>query len=98
MPPAPASNGCSQQTRPAPKWAAPILPLPKSHNHCAEPLDAGVVQPHFESFKIAPLLERICREYSSTAQEKNLALTLRNCAATVVSDQLLLERILRNLI
>ena len=38
MPPAPASNGCSQQTRPAPKWAAPILPLPKSHNHCAEPL------------------------------------------------------------
>src|SRR5579859_3138841 len=40
MPPAPASNGCSQQTRPAPKWAAPILPLPKSHNHCAEPLVA----------------------------------------------------------
>jgi hypothetical protein len=38
MPPAPASNGCSQQTRPAPKWAAPILPLPKSHNHRAEPL------------------------------------------------------------
>jgi transposase len=37
MPPA-ASNGCSQPTRPAPKWAAPILPLPKSHNHCAEPL------------------------------------------------------------
>ena len=29
MPPAPASNGCSQQTRPAPKWAAPIPPLPK---------------------------------------------------------------------
>jgi hypothetical protein len=41
MPPAPASNGCSQQTRPAPKWAAPILPLPKSHNHCAEPLVDG---------------------------------------------------------
>ena len=38
MPPAPASNGCSPQTRPAPKWAAPILPLPKSHNPCAEPL------------------------------------------------------------
>ena len=35
-----ASNGCSQQTRPAPKWVAPILPLPKSHNHCAEPLGA----------------------------------------------------------
>ena len=38
MPPAPASNGCSQQTRPAPKWAAPIRPLPTSHNHCAEVL------------------------------------------------------------
>ncbi|MGY4284888.1 transposase [Bradyrhizobium sp. LM2.7] len=35
-PPAPASNGCSQQTRPAPKWQAPIPPLPKSHNHCDE--------------------------------------------------------------
>src|ERR1700677_1880512 len=38
MPPAPASNGCSQQTRLVPKWAAPILPIPKSHNHRAEPL------------------------------------------------------------
>ena len=38
MPPAPASNGCSQPTKPASKWAAPILPPPKSHNHCAEPL------------------------------------------------------------
>ena len=39
MPPAHASNGCSQQTMPAPKWAAPIPTLPKSHNHCAEPLE-----------------------------------------------------------
>jgi hypothetical protein len=38
MPHAPASNGCSLQTRPAPKWAAPIPTLPKSHNHCAEVL------------------------------------------------------------
>jgi two-component system, sensor histidine kinase len=61
-------------------------------------LDAGVVQPQLESFQISPLLERICHEYSSTAQEKNLSLTLCRCTATVVSDQLLLERILRNLI
>jgi hypothetical protein len=40
MPPAPASNGCSQQTRLAPKWAAHIRPLPKSHNRCAEVLVA----------------------------------------------------------
>jgi signal transduction histidine kinase/CheY-like chemotaxis protein len=61
-------------------------------------LDAGVVQPHLEAFKIAPLLERICHEHSSAAREKNLTLTLCRCSATVVSDQLLLERILRNLI
>ena len=29
-PPAPASNGCSQPTRPAPKWAAPIPSRPMS--------------------------------------------------------------------
>jgi transposase len=40
-----ASNGCSQQRKPAPKWAAPThsrrlsaSPKPKSHNHCAEVL------------------------------------------------------------
>ena len=38
MPPAPASNGCSQQTKLAPKWQVPIPPLPKSHNHCDEVL------------------------------------------------------------
>jgi hypothetical protein len=38
MLPAHASNGCSQQTRLASKWAVPIPLLPKSHNHCAEPL------------------------------------------------------------
>src|SRR6266581_6514822 len=38
MPPALASNGCSQSTRHAPKWAGPILSRPKSHNHWAEVL------------------------------------------------------------
>src|ERR1700716_2192904 len=38
-PPAPASNGCSQPTKPAPKWAAPIPSHPKSHNHCDEVLE-----------------------------------------------------------
>src|SRR5207302_10084645 len=37
--PEPASNGCSQPTRPAPNSAAPIQPPPKSQNHCDEPLD-----------------------------------------------------------
>src|SRR5258705_7451675 len=46
MPKEPASNGCSQPTKHAPKWAAPIpsqrpppvTPNSKSHNHCAEVL------------------------------------------------------------
>src|ERR1700720_2325861 len=37
-PPAPASNGCSQPKKPAPKWAAPTPSRPKSHNHCAKVL------------------------------------------------------------
>src|SRR5665213_139304 len=36
--PAPVSTGCSQPTKPAPKWAAPIPSRPKSHNHCGEVL------------------------------------------------------------
>jgi hypothetical protein len=36
--PEPASNGCSQQTKPAPNSAAPIQPPPKSQNHRDEPL------------------------------------------------------------
>ena len=47
-PPAPASNGCSQPTKHAPKWVAPTpsslpsaRPKPKSHNHCAALLVRG---------------------------------------------------------
>ena len=36
--PEPASNGCSQPTKPAPNSAAPIQPPPKSQNHCDGPL------------------------------------------------------------
>ena len=36
--PEPASNGCSQPTKPAPNSAALIQPPPKSQNHCDEPL------------------------------------------------------------
>src|SRR6266702_6150997 len=33
-----ATPGCSQPTKPAPKWAGPIPSHPKSHNHCDEVL------------------------------------------------------------
>ena len=48
MPPAPASNGCSQQTRPAPKWA---LPLPKSHKTLCRATRSAF--PSFESSSAA---------------------------------------------
>jgi hypothetical protein len=45
-PPAPASIGCSQPTKPEPKWGAPIPSHPKSHNHCAEVLGPGCTRAH----------------------------------------------------
>jgi hypothetical protein len=56
MPPAPASNGCSQPTKPAPKWVTPTPTRRKSHNHCAEVLvkstDMTVaLQPFFNRFR-----------------------------------------------
>jgi hypothetical protein len=35
---APASTGCSQQTKLAPNWGGPIQACSKSQNHCDEPL------------------------------------------------------------
>jgi signal transduction histidine kinase/CheY-like chemotaxis protein len=61
-------------------------------------LDAGVVQPRKQPFPIAPLLERICREYTQEATEKGLSLVLRPSSAFINSDPVLVERILRNLI
>lgn len=61
-------------------------------------LDAGVVQPHAETFAIQPVLDRMYAEFSWTAQEKGLRLEVAHSGQTVHSDPLLLERILRNLI
>ena len=41
--PEPASNGCSQPTKPAPNSAAPIQPPPKSQNHWDRPLSRILV-------------------------------------------------------
>src|SRR4030081_259161 len=46
MPPAPASNGCSQPTKLAPKWATHIPTRRKSHNHCAEVLSTCRIEAH----------------------------------------------------
>jgi two-component system, sensor histidine kinase len=61
-------------------------------------LDAGVVEPARRNFKVAPALERVCRELAAEADGKSLRLTLVPSSAAVYSDPVLLERILRNLV
>ena len=61
-------------------------------------LDAGAVTPQIESFPIQPVLERICRDHAVDAAQKGIAVRLHPCSAHVVTDRLLLERVLRNLV
>ena len=61
-------------------------------------LDAGVVQPNFEPFAIGPLLDRLRGEFATPARDKGLRLEMVSCPETIVSDPLLLERILHNLL
>ena len=61
-------------------------------------LDAGIVQSHLQSFPIQPLLDRVCRDHAAEAQAKGIRLVQHRCAATVHSDPVLVERILRNIV
>lgn len=61
-------------------------------------LDAGVIEPRFETFRMQPLLDQLKAEYAPQAGEKGIRLRVRPCGASVRSDPVLLERMLRNLI
>lgn len=61
-------------------------------------LDAGVVHPNLEHFTIQPLLDRMREEFDWLARDKGLRLEMYGSTARVYSDQVLLERVLRNLI
>ena len=61
-------------------------------------LDAGVVDVRAQAFAIQPLLDRICNDHAAEAKRKSLSLTNHPCGATVHTDPLLMERILRNLV
>lgn len=61
-------------------------------------LDAGVVVPRIASFQIQQLLSRMANDYIPIASNKGLTLRIRPCAAWVMSDSVLVERILLNLI
>ena len=61
-------------------------------------LDAGVVEVNKVAVAVQPLLERVCRDYEVQARAKGIELRLSKCSASVSSDPMLLERIVRNLI
>jgi len=61
-------------------------------------LDAGVVTPNIETFPLAPLFQRIATEFGPAAEAKGLRLTAAPTRRYVVSDPILCERILRNLV
>jgi signal transduction histidine kinase len=61
-------------------------------------LDAGVVAAHRTAFAIEPVIERVCRDYSSQAKAKGVDLRGRATRAVIQSDPMLFERILRNIV
>lgn len=61
-------------------------------------LDAGAVAPKRTAFPLAPVLERLQREFGPLAATKGLRLAAVPTRAWVDSDPILLERILGNLV
>jgi CheY-like chemotaxis protein len=60
-------------------------------------LDAGAIAPRRTAFALAPMLERLEREFAPLASAKGLRLAVVPTRAWVESDPMLLERILANL-
>ena len=63
-------------------------------------MDAGAVVPQWDTVALAPLLQRLADEWAPQAEARGLrlALHLSDPAATTVTDPVLLERVLRNLL
>ncbi len=61
-------------------------------------LDAGVVLPQVHTFPIRMLLNQMAQQYDPVARDKDIQLRVRSTGAEVLSDPMLLERILFNLL
>jgi signal transduction histidine kinase len=63
-------------------------------------MDAGAVLPQWDTVPLAPLLHRLAQEWAPQAEGRGLRLAVRvaHPQAMTVSDPLLLERVLRNLL
>ncbi|NKB56571.1 MAG: PAS domain-containing protein [Alphaproteobacteria bacterium] len=61
-------------------------------------IELGVLSPNIAKFPIQPLLSRMASEFVGRAANKGIRLSVIDCDATVRSDQIMLERMLRNLL
>jgi signal transduction histidine kinase len=61
-------------------------------------LDAGVLKPEYRPITIASLFEPLQQEFAAIAAKRNLSLKIRFSREAVVSDPLMLRRILQNLL
>lgn len=61
-------------------------------------LEGGMVRPHVASFPMASVIDRLHGEFSPQAAARGMTLRYVRCTASVRSDPVLLERIVRNLV
>ncbi|MGH6711906.1 MAG: hybrid sensor histidine kinase/response regulator [Bradyrhizobium sp.] len=61
-------------------------------------LDAGVLKPEFRPVTITSLFEPLQQEFAAIAAKRNLSLRIRPCRESVISDPLMLRRMLQNLL
>jgi two-component system, sensor histidine kinase len=61
-------------------------------------LDAGAVKPELKRIDVSAVIDRIKSEFRAIAQEKGLEFLVSSSDATVETDPVLFERILRNLV
>lgn len=61
-------------------------------------LDAGVVVAQEQVVALSPLLYRLYEDFSAQALKRGITLHVRECADSVTSDPILLQRILMNLV
>lgn len=61
-------------------------------------IDSGIVKPTIQSFPVDALLLRLHEEFVVQAQARGLALRIVRCRLNVVTDQGLLEQMIRNLL
>jgi two-component system CheB/CheR fusion protein len=61
-------------------------------------IDAGVVKPDYESYRISDLLDKLCQEFSYVAESRGLTLRTVPCSLIAYTDPQIMEQIVRNLI